>query len=95
MNIEIASIIFEICMVPEYFWHGTTWDRRVDFFRRWYGQRFAWWKKWCHVGDIATKKNCDFASGYEQFAGYNTLFHNHDANPIKPNTNYNHKTDLA
>ena len=52
-------------------------------------------KKWCHVGDIATKKNCDFASGYEQFAGYNTLFHNHDANPIKPNTNYNHKTDLA
>ena len=52
-------------------------------------------EKWCHVGDIATKKNCNFASGYEQFAGYNTLFHNHDANPIKPNTNYNHKTDLC
>ena len=27
--------------------------------------------------------------------GTNTLFHNHDANPIKPNTNSNHKTDLA
>ena len=24
MNIEIASIIFEICIVPDYFWHGTT-----------------------------------------------------------------------
>ena len=52
-------------------------------------------KNWCRVSDITTNKNCDFASGYEQFAGYNTLFYNPDANPIKPNTNSNHKTYLA
>ena len=52
-------------------------------------------KNLCSVRDIATNKNCDFASGYEQFAGYNTLFYNPDANPIKPNTNSNHKTYLA
>ena len=51
-------------------------------------------KNWCRVSNNATK-NCDFASGYKQFAGYNTLFYNPDANPIKPNTNSNPKTYLA
>ena len=35
MDIEIASIIFEICIVPDYFWHGTTpgpCHRRLHFF---------------------------------------------------------------
>ena len=50
-------------------------------------------KNWCRVSDIAKNKNC--ASSYEQFAGYNTLFYNPDAIPIKPNTNSNHKTYLA
>ena len=54
-----------------------------------------WQKNWCRVSDIATNKNCDFTSGYEQFVRSNTLFYNPDSKHIKPNTNSNHKTDLT
>ena len=40
-------------------------------------------KNWCRVSDIATNKNCDSPRCYEQFARYNTLFYNPDANPIR------------
>ena len=43
-------------------------------------------RNWCRVSDIATNKNCDFTSGYEQFARYNTLFYNPHSKHIKPNT---------
>ena len=52
-------------------------------------------KNWCRVIDIATNKNCDSARCYEQFARYNILFYNPEANSMKPNTNSNHKTDLT
>ena len=58
-----------------------------------YSVRLA--KNWCRVSYIPTNKNCDFTSGYEQFARYNTLFYNLDSKHIKPNTNSNHKTDLT
>ena len=44
---------------------------------------------------LLPRKTVISLAAIQQFAGYNTLFHNHDANPIKPNTNSNHKTDLA
>ena len=40
-------------------------------------------KNWCRVSHIATNKNCDSPRCYEQFARYNTLFYNPDANPIR------------